>query len=300
MTPASPWLGRAPGRVNLIGEHVDYAGGRVLPCAIDRFVTARGDRAERWSMESEIEGGTPYLTALGHELGVGPQRVQVTANLPAGAGLASSAALLVALARGLAPGLEGARAALIGQRAEQRATGVMVGAMDHFASALGRRGHAMLLDCSTFEYRQVPLPEGIAIAIVDSGLRRQVSSSEYGLRRQEVLSGDARRVRHVESENARVTAFVAAMESGDLKAMGELLGLSHASLRDDFEVSRPELDQIVTRATASAGCLGARLIGAGFGGSVLALLEAGAEARFEAHLEGRPVQFCQSADGAFA
>ena len=293
-----PWTGRAPGRVNLIGEHVDYLGGRVLPCAIDRFTTCRGVAAAAWEVESPVPGGLRYVRAIGERLGSGPQQVAVESTVPPGAGLSSSAALLVAVAAGLRPDLDGAEAALLCQAAEQTATGVMVGVMDQFASALGRAGHALLLDCGTLEYRQVPFPAGLVIAVIDSGIERNLPDTPYNLRRREAEAGMPRRRRHVESELARVDAFVAALETGDLAGLGRLLLESHASLRDDFEVSIPAVDALVERAAAQPGCLGARITGAGFGGSVLALVEAGREPGFAAAV-GRPVIFCATANGAF-
>ena len=292
------WSSRAPGRVNLIGEHVDYLGGRVLPAAVDRFVSLQGSPASKWEVLSEFEGGAAMVRAAGEELGAAPQQVRVESTVPPGSGLSSSAALMVAVAAGLRPGLAGKEAALACQRAEQRATGVRVGIMDQFASALGRRGHALLLDCSSLEYRYLPLPPEIVIAVIDSGIRRELSATPYNQRRQEAEARHPRRMRHVESELERVSAFAAALEAGSTDPLGELLKQSHLSLRDDFEVSTPEVDAIVARAWASPGCLGARIMGAGFGGSILALLERGSEARFQAAL-GRPVLICQTADGAY-
>jgi galactokinase len=296
--PEGRWTGRAPGRVNLIGEHVDYLGGRVLPCAIDRFTTSSGAPAQAWEVVSEVPDGLRYVRAIGERLGAGPQRVEVESTVPPGAGISSSAALLVSVAVGLRPDLEGAQAALLCQAAEQDARGVMVGVMDQFASALGRAGHALLLDCATLEYRYVPFPESLVIAVVDSGVQRDLADTPYNQRRREAEAGMPLRRRHVESELARVDAFVAALEGGDRTALGRLLNESHASLRDDFEVSTPEVDAVVRRAVAHPGCLGARIMGAGFGGSVLALVEAGREAGFEADV-GRPVIFCQTANGAY-
>ncbi len=178
------WLGRAPGRVNLIGEHVDYLGGVVLPAAVDKHTTVTGHAAASWSVESAVPGGLAYLQAVGEELGVGPQNVTVSSEVPPKAGISSSAALLVAVAAGLRPSLDGMEAALACQRAEQKATGVNVGIMDQFASALGRRGHAMLLDCTTLEYQAVPFPDELAIAVIDSGEHRALADTPYNQRRR--------------------------------------------------------------------------------------------------------------------
>jgi galactokinase len=299
MTRHESWTGRAPGRVNLIGEHVDYLGGVVLPAAVDRFTTVTGVPAERWSLVSEVADGLPYAHAIGEELGVPPQAMQVRSNVPPGAGLSSSAALLVAVAAGLRPDLDGAAAALACQRAEHRATGVQVGVMDQFAAALGRGGHALLLDCGTLEHRLVPFPDDLLIAVIDSGVHRSLADTPYNQRRREAERGMPKRRRHVESELERVRAFAAALEAGERDRLGELLNASHRSLRDDFEVSTPAVDALVERAWAAPGCLGARIMGAGFGGSVLALLDAGAEARFAGALAGEPVRFCRTADGAY-
>jgi len=269
--------------VNLIGEHVDYMGGVVLPAAVDRHTEAYGQPASEWSVRSDVEGGLAYVRAVGEELGFGPQSVQVASDVPPAAGISSSAALLVAVAAGLHPEMDGKDAALACQRAEQRATGVQVGVMDQFASALGRRGHALLLDCTTLEFQAVPFPDEIAIAVIDSGEHRSLAGTPYNERRREAESGDPKRRRHVDSEIARVHAFVTALQERDFDELGRLLKKSHESLRDDFEVSTPTVDALVQRAWASTGCYGARIMGAGFGGSVLALVER------EAREDGPPV-----------
>ena len=297
--PARPWTARAPGRVNLIGEHVDYLGGPVLPAAIDRFTTVRGAPAAAWSLESEVPGGLAYALALGEELGAGPHALQVASEVPPGVGLASSAALLVAIAAGLRPDLDGVEAARACQRAERRASGVGVGIMDQFVSALGRRGHALLLDCDSLEHRFVPFPEDLVMAVLDSGVRRRLSETPYEQRRREAESGMPKRRRHVESEIARVHEFAAALAAGDRRRLGALLRASHVSLRDDFEVSTPVVDALVERAWAAPGCLGARLVGAGFGGSILALVDSEARDRFVEALDGVPVRLCRTADGAY-
>jgi galactokinase len=284
--------------VNLIGEHVDYLGGVVLPAAVDRFTDTRGIASNGWSVHSEIHGGLKYVQAISEELHVGPQVVNVASDIPAGSGLSSSAALLVSVASGLAPDIDGKAAALACQRAEQKATGVQVGVMDQFASALGRRGHALLLDCATLDYRAVPFPNEVVIAVIDSGQRRNLAHTPYNKRRREAEAGKPKRKRHVDSEIARVHAFVQALEDSQFERLGELLKESHISLRDDFEVSTKEVDALVEKAWSIYGCLGARIMGAGFGGSVIALLRRGSERIFEAQI-GRPVIFCATADGAY-
>ena len=292
------WHGRAPGRVNLIGEHVDYLGGVVLPAAVDRHTEVTGSPAAEWSINSRVKGGLAYVRAMGDELGVEPQSVSVQSDIPSGSGLSSSAALLVAIAAGLKPELDGVQAALACQRAEQRATGVQVGVMDQFASALGRRGHALLLDCGTLEYRAVPFPDELLIAVIDSGEHRTLARTPYNDRRREAEAGQPNRRRHVVSEIARVHDFVDALDNRDFERLGSLLKESHLSLRDDFEVSTPHVDALVEKAWAVPGCYGARIMGAGFGGSILALIQRGAEKALSAAVK-KPVIVCSTADGAF-
>jgi galactokinase len=228
----------------------------------------------------------------------------VTSDLPAGAGPSSSAALEVAVALALCAvadfELEPLELALACQRAELRAVGVPCGILDQAGSVLGRRGAAILLDCGTLEHRFVPVPANAGLVVLDSGVERRLEGSGYATRRAELeralrlvcaersteveltqLDGlDAvslRRLRHVVTENERVRRFAAALEAGDLRAAGRLLSQSHASLRDDYEVSTPEIDRLVALAEA-AGAYGARIVGGGFGGSVLALAEADAAA----------------------
>jgi galactokinase len=285
----------APGRVNLIGEHTDYSGGLVLPVAIQLGVSLRVDeRADAIELSSDrfgasaplaadgegkTEGWARYALAVAAELAelgrpaVG-LRGEITSNLPAGAGLSSSAALEVAVALALCEvadwQLEPMELAEACRRAEFRAVGAPIGILDQAASLLGRRGHAVLLDCGTLEHRLVRVPEEAALVIVDSGVEHSHETSGYAQRRAELEAGMEPRVRHVRTENERVLRFVEALERSDLEEAGRLLLQSHASLRDDYEVSVPELDALVERACA-AGAYGARLVGGGFGGSVLAL-----------------------------
>jgi galactokinase len=216
----------------------------------------------------------------------------VDSDLPTGAGLSSSAALCAVAELELEP-LE---LALACQRAELRAVGVPCGILDQAACVLGQAGHAILLDCATLDHRLVRVPEQAGLVIVDSGVERSLERSDYAQRRAELehalrlvgaerstqvalsdLDGldpvSRRRLRHVVTENERVELFADAFEAGELEPAGRLLDASHASLRDDYEVSIPELDLLVELARAAGG-YGARLLGAGFGGAVLVLGEA--------------------------
>jgi galactokinase len=294
----------APGRVNLIGEHTDYSGGLVLPVAIDRGITLDVRVAPRIELVSDgdgielpadgrgdTRGWGRYVAAVAQELAtLGRTAVgiegTVNSNLPQGAGLGSSGALEVAIALALCAAAdfepESFELALACQRAERRAVGVPSGILDQAASLLGREGCALLLDCGSLEHWWVDLPVELGIVVIDSGERHAHEGSGYADRRSELESGDPRRVRHVRTENERVRAMVEALERDDLQALGPLFAASHASLRDDYEVSTPTLDRVVEAALA-AGAIGARLTGGGFGGSVVAIAE---RERAESVLEG--------------
>jgi len=268
-------------------EVVDIAsdGSEVPPSGFGRFVAA---------VAAELaDAGRRPVGLVG----------SLTSDLPQGAGLSSSAALevVVAIALLAADGeLEVAPLdlAALCRRAEHRAVGVPSGLMDQAASILGRADHAVLLDCGTLEHEHVPVPTDHALLIMDSGVRRKLESSGYARRTEElrealpVLDGrrpadvtpgeldgllaglddlPARRLRHVVTENARVRETVDALRAGDLAAVGRLFAASHASLRDDFEVSIPQLDLLVELAT-SAGGNAARMTGGGFGGAAIALV----------------------------
>ena len=220
------------------------------------------------------------------ELGeVRPCRGVLTSTLPIGAGLSSSAAVHVVLTLALG-GLDGIELALVAQRAEQRALGVPSGILDQAASALGRDGHAVLLDFGTLAFEHVPLPEGLAIVVVDSGVARRNAETGYAARKQELEDGMPSRLRHIESENRRVRAVAAALRAGDLDALGPLFREGHESLRDDFEVTTPELDRLVELAYAN-GAVAARMTGGGFGGAIVALVDAGDAQSFASRMPGR-------------
>jgi len=221
-------------------------------------------------------------------------RGTVHTTLPVGAGLGSSAALEVAVA--LALGFDGAPLDLarLCRRAEERASGVPCGIMDQLASIAGVRGSLLLIDCRALSVTPTPLPEGAAVLGVHSGQARTLAGSAYADRREECEAAEAeigplrdasprdvdavhepllrRRARHVVTENARVLAFAGALARGDLVGAGLLMVESHASLRDDFEVSTPAVDELVSALTTIDGVLGARMTGGGFGGVVVALV----------------------------
>lgn len=260
--------------------------------------------------EVPSDGWGRYVTAVAAELdalGRPPVGLMggITSDLPRGAGLSSSAALEVVLAIALLdaadhvlPPLEVAAAT---QRAEHAAVGVPVGIMDQAASLLGRTDHALRLDCGSLEHRHVPLPEDLRLVIIDSGVSRTLEGSGYAQRRAELEAGlpaltgrrpqdvapdelesllaevdavPARRVRHVVTENHRVRAVeqVLTAPNVDTEALGRLFAAGHQSLRDDFEVSTPELDELVELATRN-GAAAARMTGGGFGGAIVALVE---------------------------
>jgi galactokinase len=244
--------------------------------------------------------------------------VRVESTIPIGAGLSSSAAFEVGVALALCDaaglGLETLELAVACRESEHLATGVPCGIMDQLASIAGRRDHALLIDCRSLEVVPVRLPADLAVLVVHSGVTRELAGSAYAERRRacEAVAtrlglrslrdasseqvADEPRARHVVSENARVLEAVRALQEGDAERLGELLSASHASLRDDFEVSTPELDALVA-ALEAAGALGARLTGAGFGGSVVAVARAGEAERILAAVDAEG-WICRAVDGA--
>jgi galactokinase len=276
----------APGRVNLIGEYTDLAAGLALPAAIDLGVTLTVEPADELSIVSDEGDLSASVAAVVAELGgAEPCRGVLTSTLPIGAGLSSSAAVHVVLTLALGR-LEGLELAGAAQRAEHRALGVPSGILDQAACVLGRAGHAVLLDFDTLAYEHVPLPEGLAIVVVDSGVARRNSETGYAARKRELAEGMPSRVRHIATENERVRAVAAALRADDRAALGTLFREGHDSLRDDFEVTTPELDRLVELAYAN-GAVAARMTGGGFGGAIVALVDASDAERFAARMPGR-------------
>jgi galactokinase len=340
-------LSDAGGRVNLIGEHTDYHEGFVFPAAIDLRTRAAASvrtdgviRIRSLNEGAEVEslvldlsvpdvvdwrayvlGPFRALVEAGHP--VPGADVVVEGQVPFGGGLSSSASVEVALV-GLGAALAGveldaAEVARLARRAENVFCRVPCGAMDQVASACGREGHALILDCRTLEVTHVPWPGSWVMVVADSGVRHSVAGPEYARRQKECARGmdvvrgrypevatardvrlewlgalerplgdvPFRRLRHVVTENARVLAARKALSGGDGGAFGRLLAESHQSLARDYEVSCPELDVLVEEAYAIPGCIGARLTGAGFGGNTVNVVHAGeAEAFCDALCSG--------------
>jgi galactokinase len=321
-------VGRAPGRVNLLGEHTDYNDGFVLPTAIPQHTTVTVEeggsaftlhalgRSVGFSLEALPEDqSAKYVYGCLKELEAGGVRIpplafRVDSEVPMGVGLSSSAALEVATLRAmralLGLELDDVRLAQLAQQAEIRHAGVNCGIMDQMASSLAEPGRMLFLDTRTLDRRVLALPAGSSIAVVDSGIARSLAASGYNERRAQcaeaaqALGARAlrdieseqtldrlppllrRRARHVVSENRRVLAAL----SADTAEFGRLMNESHRSLRDDYEVSTPQLDELVERLREQPSVYGARLTGAGFGGACVALCQAGTARRAaEAALE---------------
>ncbi len=343
---AAPRLFFAPGRVNLIGEHTDYNGGHVFPCALSLgtwcAARARDDRKLRmYSMnfpdagiiETDLDRQIPLPGGCWANYPLGVIRAFIGADfcpdrglelvfggdIPFGSGLSSSAALEVltgVMLRGIFGfALDGIRVALLGQKAENEFVGLSCGIMDQFASAMGKRDHAIFLDTQTLRYEYAPLElAGAHIMIVNSMVKHALAGSSYNDRRRECEQAlldlqkagplaslgaltperfDAladripdpvcrRRARHAVCENARTVAAFRALRENDLAAFGRLMNESHVSLRDDYEVSCPEVDLLAEIAWACPGVLGARITGGGFGGCTVNIVRDDCAAAFAA------------------
>jgi len=284
----------APGRVNLIGEYTDLVGGLVLPAALDLGITLDCQPADAVELRTDrpSAGWERYVDAVERELAACGRpsvglRGSLTATLPVGAGLSSSAALEVVVALGLCAvadfSLEPLVLAQALRRAEHAAVGVPSGIMDQAASLLGRAGHALLLDTGALTYEYVPIPDALSVVVVHSGVRRSLAESGYAERKRELEAADARRLRHVQSENERVAAVAAALRADDRAALGELFRAGHESLRVDLEVTTPELDRLAALAY-DHGAVAARMTGGGFGGAIVALVDRADTAAFAARV----------------
>jgi galactokinase len=327
---------RAPGRINLVGEHTDYNDGFVLPFALDvgctATVTDASDASDGWSVRSVQEpeavvvrrsglaeagevpewsryvlGALWLLTDRGVD--VPPLEVVVDSDVPSGAGLSSSAALVCSVVRAvddhLGLRLDDDALFALTRDVENDAVGAPTGGMDQLVSLRGREGHVLLCDMRSHETRPVPLDlrgHGLSVLVVDTRAPHRHSDGEYGARRRgceeaarqlgvralrDVAEEDLddalarldddelrRYVRHVVTEDARVLAVARLLDDGDLPGIGPALTASHASMRDDFRITVPEVDTAVG-ALLDAGALGARMTGGGFGGCVIGLLPEG-------------------------
>lgn len=345
-------IGRAPGRVNLIGEHTDYNDGFVMPMALEhatwvaaaprddgriRAVSPSLDVEHEWQLDnwshdtdpdwtSYVAGAAMLLRDTGATLG--GCDLLIESSVPVGGGLSSSAAIevstLLAMARLAGVSLEGVSLADLARRVEHEFAGVPCGIMDQYVSVLAHEGCALLLDCRSRTWQQIPLTlDGHTIVIVNSGVRHKLASGEYAKRQaqchdavryfqahrpevqslrdvapeeveQHAAAMDplaAARARHVTTENVRTPAAAEALRGGDLAEVGRLMLASHASLRDDYEVSCAELDRLVEIATAVDGVVGARMTGGGFGGCIVAIVREDAVPQVESAI-------CEKYDGA--
>jgi galactokinase len=364
---ATPQVYRAPGRVNLIGEHTDYNDGFVMPAAIGFYtyvaIAPRADRklcllSENFCEEVELDldripshgsgGWSAYITGVAWALAqagvaVPGANLLVSGDVPLNAGLSSSASVEMAASYALADlarhPINLKALALLCQRAENEFVGARCGIMDQFVSAHGRPDHALMLDCRTLEYRLLPLPDSARLVICNSMIKHSVAQGEYNARRAECEEGVrilascfpaikalrdagldqlaachddmpdtiARRCRHVITENLRVQRAAEALNTADLKTFGHLMTESHASMRDDYEISCPEIDLLVQLAGRVPGVYGSRMTGGGFGGCTVNLVAAGSVESFSAAISEQyqratklkpDVYVCSAADGA--
>jgi len=318
----------APGRVNLIGEHTDYNEGFVLPSAInfgtDIAAKLRSDKTVN-ILAVDCEGETNRFDLDNIEFSktkmwvnyirgtlkvlrnaypdINGADIVVSGDVPQGTGLSSSASFEVALLKTFASlnniPLDGVRAALMGQKAENEFVGCNCGIMDQLISALGKAGHAMLLDCRSLTFEHAIIPQGMSLVIVNSNVKRGLVDSEYNARREQCEAATKhfnkpalrdvtleelvneqgnlspiiyKRARHVISENTRTKQALDALNANDMKKMSALMAQSHHSMKNDFEITTPELDflvEIIDSVLGKEG--GVRMTGGGFGGCVIAL-----------------------------
>jgi galactokinase len=332
----APTVSRAPGRVNLIGEHTDYNDGFVMPAALEfATLTAASQRPDRrlrvysmimdetreFDLDSPPQGPTgdwsDYILGVALMLQSSGRNLSgadliVWSDVPIGAGLSSSAALEVSCAHALLTesGLpfDPIEIAQLCQRAENDFVGMRCGVMDQYISCCGVAGHALLIDCRTLDSRHVAIAPNLRLLIADSRVRHQHAGGEYNLRREACEEGVRllsrylgpiqalrdvsptqleakrrklpeliyRRCRHIVTENARVLEAERALEAGDFVACGQAMNASHLSMRDDFEITCPEVDMLAGLAQTVKGVYGSRMTGGGFGGCTISLIEASA------------------------
>lgn len=352
---------RAPGRVNLIGEHTDYNDGFVLPMAINRAVWIALEPQETTEIHlksldfddiiafdlSNIEKSNPspeeYVKGVAwalqeHGYTLSGWQGVMAGDVPIGAGLSSSAALELAVARAFASvssfEWDAPKMAKIARYAENEWVGVACGIMDQMISGAGEKQHALLIDCRSLDLQPVPLPDDTAIVILDTNTRRGLVGSAYNERRQQCDAASRyfgvsqlrdvslsqltaakdtldpliyQRAHHIISENERVLKAVEAMQHNDAAQLGQLMNASHISLRDDYDVSSDALNAIVTCAQSHPACFGARMTGAGFGGCAVALVDDANTDDFVASVttcyhqetgKDATVYVCQADDGA--
>ena len=336
----NPQFFRAPGRVNLIGEHTDYNDGFVMPAALEfeaqAAASVREDRLLRihslntgQSAEIDLSAGdnvprgdwTDYAFGVAIMIEAAGKRLSgadilVSSSVPVGSGLSSSAALEVVVGYALLAlsghDVDTVELARICQKAENEYVGMRCGIMDQFISCNGVEGHALMIDCRTLERTPVPVDPRARIVVANSMVHHALADGEYNKRRQSCEEGvrllkpalgdiqalrdvtfamleenrdflpdlTYRRCRHIVTENERVLAAAEALENDNLAEFGQLMNASHASMRDDYEISCTEVDILVDIAQKQDGVFGARMTGGGFGGSVVALVEAGSVEKF--------------------
>jgi galactokinase len=339
-----PRLFVGPGRINIIGEHVDYCGGMVMPAAIDRacFVAIAPNDLDVLRVQSDFGDATigldkfvkhgdwrDYVAGMAFALkeegfGLSGQHLIIESEVPVGAGVSSSAALEIAVGLALTAGeVSGSRLAIIAQRAENHFAGMNCGIMDQFASANGIADCALLLDCANLAFQALDVPKNACFLLVDSGVKHEHVGGGYASRRAdceaaaqtlgvallseiedtgklvELTGNPLKRARHVVSEIARTKAACDALKAGDLLLLGELMNHSHKSLSSDMEVSTPEVDVLANIMQTTQGVYGARMMGGGFGGSVIGLVDpnkvaaaqASIIARYGPHLGKTPDSF---------
>ena len=337
---SEPFLIRAPGRVNLIGEHTDYNDGFIMPAALEyetrAAVAPRTDRIIRVhsakigeTREFDLDDSAPqpkhdwtdYVFGVAVALAGAGKRLKgadilVASSVPVGSGLSSSAALEVSIGYSLltVAGLpiDKVELAKLCQKAENEFVGMRCGIMDQFISCNGQHDHALMIDCRSLEKRPVPIDPRARIVVANSMVHHELASGEYnkrrasceeavrllspvlgpikalrdvtpaGLEANKALLSDItyRRARHIVSENERVIEAADALAAGDLVRCGALMNQSHASMRDDYEISCEEVDVLVDIAQKQPGVFGSRMTGGGFGGCTVSLVEAGSADAF--------------------